>query len=340
MTSRPNARGTALFSLFSLFTLLLFCTPLAAAGAPATVAGLPPAQALKLGEAMYRNGVLPSGKPLVAIVQGDLEMDGTMSTCASCHLRSGLGALEGGIFSPPTSGPKLYAPLRTNADIPGSSMKRSMFKNARPAYSDASLATMLRYGTAPTGEQLSETMPRYSLSDPEMEIMIYYLKNLSAQLSPGVSDEEIRLATVVTGEVSPRDRDALLLPLKAYIQEEWNARVPERPRTPVASQAADPGRRYRKISLAVWELKGPAESWAGQLAALYREQPVFALLGGISTGSWQPVHDFCEKNQIPCILPLTDLPVVSATDLVKKFGLSITSTYRIIKEAGALKKKK
>jgi ABC-type branched-subunit amino acid transport system substrate-binding protein len=37
---------------------------------------------------------------------------------------------------------------------------------------------------------------------------------------------------------------------------------------------------------------------------------VFALLGGAAPGSWRPVHDFCERNRVPCLFPTTDLPVI------------------------------
>ena len=46
----------------------------------------------------------------------------------------------------------------------------------------------------------------------------------------------------------------------------------------------------------------------------YRAEPVFALVGGISNDSWKPIHQFCEDHQIPCILPITDLPQISPTD--------------------------
>jgi hypothetical protein len=67
-------------------------------------------------------------------------------------------------------------------------------------------------------------------------------------------------------------------------------------------------RAYRKWVLHVWELTGPPESWGAQLEARYREQPVFALVGGIGATRWQPIHDFSERFEVPCILPLTDLP--------------------------------
>jgi ABC-type branched-subunit amino acid transport system substrate-binding protein len=45
-----------------------------------------------------------------------------------------------------------------------------------------------------------------------------------------------------------------------------------------------------------------------------RQEPVFALVGGMSKKGWQPVHMFSEEHKIPCILPVTDFPVISETD--------------------------
>ena len=302
-----------------LLSLSLFGGLALAAEVQQTVAGLPATEALRLGEIMYQKGLLPSGAPIPALVQGEIELDGTMATCTHCHLPSGLGSLEGGIVSPPTNGIKLYAPLRGPKDIPGATMKRSMFTSpSRPAYTDESLSRVLISGVDPAGRTLSETMPRYLLDEKEMDIMIFYLKNLSSQFSPGVSQTEIRFATVVTGDVSPADRDALLVPLQAYIRDDWNARLKlfSDQYNAVWNNSTIPatGSVYRKIELDVWELKGSPDTWGQQLETYYRQKPVFALLGGIAGGSWAPVHDFCEKNQIPCILPVTDLPVVSETD--------------------------
>lgn len=290
-----------------LLLVLLFASPaVAATDGLATVAGLPAEEALRLGEAMYLKGVLPSDKPIKAVVQGDIEVTGRMSTCANCHRRSGLGSLEGGVLTLPTNGAKLYAPLLRQQDIPGPGMNRVLFKHPRPAYTDESLAHALLYGMDPTGRKLSETMPRYLLDDDATRIMVSYLKNLSSKFSPGVSADEIRFATVLTEDVSPGDRDAMLLPLSAFVREEWNARL--------SDLAKVAGKKFRKVALDVWELKGPPGTWGNQLAALYKQKPVFALLGGIAPGQWAPIHEFCEQNEIPCIFPFTDLPVVSGTD--------------------------
>jgi len=290
----------------------------AAAVESGTIGGYSPAEAFRLGERMYRDGILPSGAPMTAIVQGDIEMTGSMSTCTNCHLRSGLGALEGGVFSPPTNGARLYAPIRDLQDIPGSNMKRSMFKGPRPAYTRATLARALLTGETPQGTPLSETMPRYQLGSADMEILLHYLEQLSSRLSPGVNDEEIRFATIISDRITPADRESLLQPLTTFINVEWNGRLKEltnRPGVKFSPKALGAGSvRYRKLALDIWELKGEPATWPRQLESFYRQQPVFAILGGMVTGKWEPIHRFCEQNQIPCILPITDLPVISTSD--------------------------
>jgi hypothetical protein len=71
---------------------------------------------------------------------------------------------------------------------------------------------------------------------------------------------------------------------------------------------------YRTLSLAVWRLKGAPDTWGRQLEAHLAKDPVFALLGGITYGEWKPIHTFCETHQLPCLFPITDLPVISSTD--------------------------
>lgn len=300
-----------------LLSLTLIESPARAAAGRETVAGLPAAEAFRLGEIMYQKGLLPSGKPMPALVQGGIEMDGTMSNCANCHLPSGLGSLEGGIITPPTNGGRLYQPRRGAIDIPGPTMKRSMFSGpGRPAYTDESLARALKEGVDPTGRTLDEIMPRYELDDRDTEIFIYYLRNLSAEYSPGLTPETIRFATVITPEVSPADREAYLQPLNAFIRDDWNGRVKlvSDQWNTVWKSSPDAPKAFRKIDLDLWELKGSPDSWGKQLEEYYRQKPVFALLGGITTGTWAPMHEFCEKHRIPAILPITDLPVVSESD--------------------------
>jgi cytochrome c553 len=277
---------------------------------------------LRAGERMYREGVLPSGKPMRALVKGDVPTEGSMFSCMTCHLRSGMGSVEGAVPAPAISGPRLYAPrfrfpkkpLRRKPREPRSSPEPDP---VRPAYTDATLARALRDGIDPAGRTLDASMPRFLLDDGDLSILIGYLKDLSAGNAPGVTDTTVRFASIVTEGVASADRDAMLATLEAYVADR-NA-VPKRQEARAGS--ATVGKPMyagysgsRRLELDRWELSGPPETWRGQLDALQRARPVFALLGGMTAGEWRQVHEFCEAEAIPCLFPITELPEVSETD--------------------------
>jgi len=319
MASRGKmARKSAVLTAVTALMILFIAAPVPAADPPA-VAGLPSGEALSLGERMYREGILPSGEPMLAIVQRDIEVEGTMFSCESCHLRSGLGSVEGKIITLPTNAAELFKPFTSAAEetIPAwETMPQPIrWDIRRPAYTDESLAMALWAGIDPGGREFNWTMPRYLLEDRDMEILVHYLRHLSAAPSPGVTESTIRLATVIAPGVPQPDREAMLAVLDAHIQ----ARNGQSRREEERAKSAPFFRKkkttaYRRLELVRWELQGGPETWERQLGEHYRRAPVFAILGGIATGEWAPIHDFCEQNRIPCILPLTDYPVISDRD--------------------------
>jgi len=170
-------------------------------------------------------------------------------------------------------------------------------------------------------------MPRYDLSDEDVAHLIAYLRSLSTDTAPGVTRSAIHFATIVTDTVEPEKRRAILKVMDAYFR--WkNAETRgllERPGH-AAYYDEDSYGALREWVLHVWELKGPEETWPRKLAAYYRKQPVFALLGGIGEGNWRLIHNFCEREEVPCIFPNTDLPVVSplgAYSLYLSGGLTV-----------------
>jgi hypothetical protein len=276
----------------------------------------------ELGRRIYREGVLPSGRPLAATVQAGIAVEGAQLACASCHRRSGFGASEGGVYVPRVTGPALFQPQQLRrADLfrslyqevqPTPYRERLRDPRLRPAYTPETLAVALREGRDPSGRTLAPLMPRYRLSDEEVAQLAAYLQGLSAAPSLGVDGEAIHFATVVTDGVDPGRRKAMLDVMEAYVR--WkNAET----KHSAARLGSSPWYRdefygsYREWKLHVWDLHGPARTWPAQLAAHYRAQPVFALLSGIGAGSWQPVHDFCERFEVPCLFPNTDLPVAA-----------------------------
>ena len=275
-------------------------------------------EALRLGERMYREGLLSSGEPMKAVVQGDIPVDGSMFSCMSCHLRSGVGSIEGTVITLPTNAGWLFEPFvgarmtQEARDRLPEHLRRSAF---RPAYTRETLARALRVGTDPTGRKLNGVMPRYLLNEEEMSIMLDYLENLSAELSPGVTETTLYLATVITDDVPTEMRDAMLLPLQAHVEAvNSQSRHQERRSEAGPFYKEEKFTAYRRLELSVWELEGPQETWQSQLEAAYQKQPVFALVGGISMGDWRPIHEFCEAAQIPSLFPVTDFPVISDTD--------------------------
>lgn len=268
------------------------------------LAAVPPADP-ELGRRIYQQG----------------SADGAQPACASCHRRSGFGTSEGGVYVPRVTGPALFRPRQLRrADLFRNLYQESQSSlydarvrdpRLRPAYTPETLATAVREGRDPAGRALDPLMPRYSVSDEEMAGLTAYLQGLSAAPSPGVDGETIHFATVVTEGVDPGRRKAMLDVMEAYVR--WkNAET----RHSAQRIGSSPWYRdefqgsYRQWRLHVWELRGPAGTWPEQLAAYQRDQPVFAVLSGLGAGSWRPVHDFCEKAEVPCLFPNTGLPVV------------------------------
>jgi hypothetical protein len=267
---------------------------------------------------MYRKGILPSGKSVKISTRGKAPVDSTDLPCAECHQRAGFGSLEGGIFTPPVNGGSLYKTairLVSSSDgVEQGGLTGTAKSLQRPAYTRESLEAALRIGIDPTGRTFNNIMPRYPLNYLDMSILITYLESLSTAFSPGVAADSFKFATIITDDVNDTDRQAMLTPLKRFIAEQNQQADMYREFKKVGfTPTVDMKNAFRRATLSVWELKGSPESWPGQMVEYYAKEPVFAVLGGISNNDWKPIHDFCELQQLPCLFPITDFPVISET---------------------------
>lgn len=290
---------------------------LGALATPWLPAGTPP------GERIYQEGRLPSGQPAPILLAGSPAAPGTTFSCASCHTRSGVPPMdEGNPARPlPVNAARLFQPRYWNFPSLSESERRQLVPPkmqtppVRPAYTEATLAKAIREGLDPNGRPLNPAMPRYPLSDPDLAALVDYLKGLSAEPSPGITDTTLALATVVAGDVPGPDREAMLRPLEETVRQHNNMPPnPTRGRMGVTPAMQEMGLSFRKWTLTVWTLTGEPATWPAQLAAHYAQEPVFALVGGLAAGSWEPVHRFCEEQRLPCLFPLTDLPAVAGND--------------------------
>ncbi len=313
---------------FLLFVAIIFFIPFPLQGATDEILNdFSHSDILTLGEKMYRQGMLPSGKPMKAYVMGDIPVNGRMFACVDCHQRSGLGSEEGTVITWPTNGKELFRErLRTGAFRPpkdGNEKQNArrqlpkyyQMEAVRPPYSDKTLARVLRTGIDSSGRRLDPIMPKYRFGKINMAIMIYYLKHLSVDLSPGVNQTTLHFATVIDQRVNSEKTMAMLAVLQAHIDaHNSQSRHEEKRAASGPFYKSERHKAYRRLQLHQWKVAGPEETWPGQLKDYYSKQPVFALLGGITAGSWESIHHFSEEHKIPCIFPITDQPHISDSD--------------------------
>jgi hypothetical protein len=174
---------------------------------------------------------------------------------------------------------------------------------------------------------MSVLMPRYDLSEPQLRAVTAYLKQLSAQWSPGVTQTRVRFATVITPDVDAARRKVFVEMMQAIVRQKNGSTLTagqNKTRHHMISAAELVLGTERKWDLDIWELQGPPETWREQLAANYRRQPVFALLSGLSHSTWQPVHDFCEQERVPGWFPSVDLPGEHPSPYVFYFSGGVT----------------
>ena len=261
---------------------------------------------VELGRRIYMEGILPSGKPLQGKRQDTVQVEGATAACETCHRRSGMGSLEGNIVVSPINGGFLFA---TAENRPIALMDQRAPKNltrAHEPYTEASFTKVLRENVNVDGRAMNALMPKYDLSDAEVKALMAYLRQLSAEVSPGVGTDKVHFATIITPDTDPKKKDAMVSMMQASFaqrnasQQTYSGRM----RMPIDLIP----RTLRNWELVVWELQGAPDTWGAQLAENYRKQPVFAVISGLSNTTWAPVHTFCQLEKLPCMLPSVALP--------------------------------
>ncbi|MFZ4702854.1 MAG: c-type cytochrome, partial [Candidatus Methylumidiphilus sp.] len=266
---------------------------------------------IELGRRIYREGTLSSGEPLKGKSVGGMVIEGSQTACVNCHRPSGMGSTEGEMLIYPITGDYLYHPDKHQlATMDPRTGKR--FNQAHPPYTDVTLARAIAKGIDVNGRVMNVVMPVYDLNQQDMQALIAYLKSLSSSWSPGVSNDLIRFATVIAPGVKAERRQAALAILQqAIAQKNANSATGSQrqgKRRHMVTAAERVLGTERKWELDVWELHGSPDTWVKQLDEKYLHKPVFALISGLADGTWEPVHEFCQRNAIPCWFPSVPLP--------------------------------
>jgi hypothetical protein len=295
---------TMLYPLILILALAALVSPIAASAADFVPAAR--------GESIYREGRLASGAMVRAEQLGKV-MQGAAVACVNCHRRSGLGSYEGSVLVPPIIGPYLFRERAANAQDLTLPHVRGFTPNGY-AYTDETLATAIRKGVAGDGRFMNPLMPRYTLDDATLEELIAYLKILSTGPFPGVSDQVLEIATIVTSDAEPSEREAMLKVIEEYFRARNTAVASRIQGAQHAAAGATEYRAARHWHLQVWELSGAADTWEEQLRQRQSADPVFAVVSGLGRTTWAPVQSFCERNRLPCVFPNIDSPPASGQD--------------------------
>jgi len=295
--------------------LLLLLAGLITAAPPARAAE---ASAPWSAERLYRDGITADGQPLFGQRPDGTSLQGAAAACVNCHRRSGLGTAEGRSVIPPITGEFLFQPrathlMQVDRGNTGVANSASGVTGARTAYDAHSLARALREGLGSDGQPLSVLMPRYALTEHDMQALVAYLGTLGSGAVPGVGDDTLHFATIITPDADPVARARMLATLQQFFHDR-NHIIAGTARPMAHNEHGVLYRVTRKWELHVWELTGAPDSWPAQLQQDLAQQPVFAVVSGLGGPVWEPVHRFCESHALPCLFPNVDAPVSGSED--------------------------
>ncbi len=229
------------------------------------------------GKLIYSKGESPSGSVLEAVLgEGSTTVPGTLMPCAGCHGAGGNGRAEGGVVPSEITWSALTRARETESPL----------AHRRPAYDLASLRRVMRQGVDPAGHELGVTMPRYKISDQDLDDLIAYLKQLGVKNDPGVTAAMVRAATVVPGKGPWSELEAGGAELMRAYFTELNQRG---------------GIYGRKVELEVIAAGGTPAETALAVSEFVRDREVFALVGLFVPGAERQLADALENEGIPAI---------------------------------------
>jgi hypothetical protein len=173
-----------------------------------------------------------------------------------------------------------------------------------------------------------------------MQGLTAYLKSLDRDHIPGVTDSVLHFATVVTPDVEPVKAKGVLDVLEHYFAEKNSFNTVPTRRIHASGRTMGSETMFmvhRRYELHVWKLTGPPAGWYEQLKQHMRAEPVLAVVSGIGGAHWEPVHDFCEHERVPCLFPNVEVPVSSPTDFYTLYlsGGVLLEAQLVAKQLGA-----
>jgi ABC-type branched-subunit amino acid transport system substrate-binding protein len=234
----------------------------------------------KRGKQIYLKTTSPSGKEIKAFVGKSLmEAPGAALPCVNCHGHDGVGLVESGVTATTISWEELTKAYGVKHPT----------GRERPAYREDTVARAITEGVDAAGNTLDAAMPRYAMSQDDLQDLIRYLKRLGTILDPGLSETLIRLGTILParGRFAPMGQ-AMRGIMHAYFDE--------------LNQGG--GIYNRKLQLVVADYP---DNLNGTLATARQllDEDIFAIFGAFIAGGDIEIADLVESEEVPLVGPLT-----------------------------------
>lgn len=233
------------------------------------------------GQSIFRKGEGPSSRPIAAFV-GGTEIQARLVPCSSCHGMDGRGRPEGSVVPPSIRWEDLARPQRAGAG-----------SRERVPYNERLLARAITMGFDSSGNRLNAAMPRFALSRADADDLIAYLKKLSLDYDPGLSDVAVRIGALLPpGSRYPGLSAAIQSALTAYFADVNKA-----------------GGLYgRRIELICRELPPEPEKVAATYKEFLEKEQVFALLASFIAGAEKQSTEVLQEQKVPLVGAWTLLP--------------------------------
>ncbi len=240
------------------------------------------------GEQIFAHGVSPSGDTITAYVGAEsVALPASAVPCGSCHGEDGRGRREGGVVP---------------SDITWSHLTKSYghrhdYGRTHPAFDSESAIAAIADGVDPAGNRLSDVMPRYDMSKDDMSALLAYIQQLESRTHPGLTDESIRLGTVLplTGPAAPLGETLRAL-LTAFV-DELNSKG---------------GLHGRRVELEVLPLGDTRMTALAHVEDALEKGELFALLSPYAADIEAELNELVERHRVPLIAPLTPRPLAGS----------------------------
>jgi len=182
------------------------------------------------------------------------------------------------------------------------------YGRSHPAFDTSTLGRAIVKGVDSGDNALDMAMPRFQMSAADLQDLIAYIKRIETDLDPGLSDDNIRIGTLMPRAGAAGSQGQAMYKVLGSYFDDINSRGGIHGR----QIELVPGGYDQDPTKATWEARDFIE-----------QQAVFAMASGYLSGIEKPISALAEELRIPMVGPYTPLPQDSGS--LQRYTFYLTS---------------